>query len=213
MGATSRRRQGNPSSRVAAAARWLTVLALTLAVVHSRHDRAEAASIGGPFSLVDQHGVVRTDADFRGQLVLLYFGYTYCPDLCPTTLLKIAAAVDELAAETPAAAERVVPVLITVDPQRDTPEVLRDYSAHFHPRFVALTGSAEALAEVGRRYGVFAAPVPTGDSTPYLVDHTSFVYLLGPDGRYREHFEADVTTEELVDALRRHLAPLGPRVG
>jgi protein SCO1/2 len=213
MGATSRRRQGQPRGPVAAAARWLTVLPLVLGVVDAGDHRAEAASIGGAFSLVDQYGVARTDADFRGQLVLLYFGYTYCPDLCPTTLLKIAAAVDKVAAEAPSAAERVVPVLITVDPQRDTPEVLREYSAHFHPRLVALGGTPDAVAEVERAYGVFAAPVLTGDSAPYLVDHTSFIYLLGPDGRYREHFEADVTTEELVDALRRHLAPLGQQGG
>lgn len=213
MGAIPRHRQGSPRGPAAAGARWLTVLALVLAVVNGRADRAEAATIGGPFSLVDQHGVTRTDADFRGQLVLLYFGYTYCPDLCPTTLLKIAAAVDEVAAEAPSASERVVPVLITVDPQRDTPEVLRDYSAHFHPRLVALGGTPDAVAEVGRAYGVFAAPVLAGDAAPYLVDHTSFIYLLGPDGRYREHFEADVTTEELVDALRRHLAPLGQQTG
>lgn len=213
MGTIPRHRQASLLGPVTAAARWLAVLAIALTVTHGRDGRGQAATIGGPFDLVDQHGVARTDADFRGQLVLLYFGYTYCPDLCPTTLLKIAAAVDELAAEAPVAAERVVPVLITVDPQRDTPEVLRDYSAHFHPRLVALSGTPEALAEVGRAYGVFAAPVLTGDSAPYLVDHTSFIYLLGPDGGYREHFEADVTTEELVDALRRHLAPLGQQVG
>ncbi len=213
MGAAPRLVDVTSDRQPGSAARWLPAVLLALDLALGSGGSAPAASLGGPFSLVDQHGVPRTEADFRGHFVLLYFGYTYCPDLCPTTLLKIAAAVDELAAEVPAAAERVLPVLITVDPQRDTPEVLRDYVAHFHPRLVALTGTPKALAEAERVYGVFAAPVLTGNSATYLVDHTSFVYLLGPDGRYLEHFEADVTTEELVGALRRHLAPPGQRLG
>lgn len=208
-----RRTDRRPPRPMMGARRWLASAAFVLGLTLGAVGPAAAATIGGPFSLLDQDGRLRTEADFRGQFVLLYFGYTYCPDLCPTTLLKIAAAIDQLAAEAPAAAERVVPVLITVDPQRDTPEVLRAYSAHLHPRLVALTGSAEALAAVGRAYGVFAAPVLTGDSAAYLTDHTSFVYLLGPDGAYLQHFEADVTVEGLLAALRRHLLPPEQRTG
>jgi protein SCO1 len=172
-------------------------------------DRARAAvEIGGPFALVDQHGAVRTDADFRGCYLLVYFGYTYCADLCPTTLLEMAGAVEELAAKSPERADRVVPVFVSVDPDRDTPDVLRGYVEGFHPRMVGLTGTPKALAQVGRRYGVRTARSPSDTA---LIDHTSFVYLIGPDGRYLEHFESDAGVADLVAALERHVTV--PRVG
>ncbi len=166
---------------------------------------ALAVEIGGPFELVDQNGATRTDGDFKGSYLLVYFGYTYCPDLCPTTLIEMAAALDALAERSPAKAARVVPLFITVDPQRDTPEVLKGYVAGFHPRMVALTGSPRALDRVGRKYGVFHAPVPGSGSDDYLVDHTSFVYLMGPDGKYLEHFEKDASVADLVAALQRQV--------
>jgi cytochrome oxidase Cu insertion factor (SCO1/SenC/PrrC family) len=164
-----------------------------------------AVSIGGPFELVDPHGAMRTDEDFRGAYVLMYFGFTYCPDTCPTALLKITHALEELAALAPTKAERVVPVFISVDPKRDTPEALRSYAENFHPRLVALTGTPRELQRLGRAYGVFFAKVPTGESGEYLMDHTGFVYLIGPDGKYLEHFESDASVGDLVDALRRHV--------
>jgi protein SCO1/2 len=166
---------------------------------------ARAVEIGGPFELVDQHGVARTDADFRGSYLLVYFGYTYCPDLCPTTLIEMEDALDRLAAADPAKAARVVPMFVTVDPARDTPEVLASYAAGFHPRLVALTGSQKALDRMGRRYGVRYGRAPGRGPDDYLVDHTSFVYLMGPDGRYLEHFEKDVGVDDLAAALRRHV--------
>lgn len=165
-----------------------------------------AVRIGGPFRLVDQYGATRTDADFRGSHMLIYFGFTHCPDLCPTTLLKVTDALAELATAAPADAGRVVPVFISVDPERDTPEVLRGYAEQLAPRLVALTGSPRALAEVGREYGVFAAKVPTGGPGEYVMDHTSFLYLMGPDGEYVRHFESDVGAAELVDALKQSMA-------
>jgi cytochrome oxidase Cu insertion factor (SCO1/SenC/PrrC family) len=164
-----------------------------------------AVSIGGPFELVDQHGATRTDADFRGTYMLMYFGFTYCPDTCPITLLKIAHTLENLAALAPAKAERVVPVFISVDPERDTPEALRSYAENFHPRLVALTGAPRELERLGRAYGVFFAKVPTGEPGEYLMDHTGFVYLIGPDGQYVEHFESDASVGDLVDALQRHV--------
>jgi cytochrome oxidase Cu insertion factor (SCO1/SenC/PrrC family) len=166
---------------------------------------AGAVSIGGPFELVDQYGVTRTDEDFRGAYMLMYFGFTYCPDTCPTALLKITTALEDLAALAPSKAERVVPVFISVDPERDTPEALRDYAESFHPRLVALTGAPRELERLGRAYGVFFAKVPTGEPGGYLMDHTGFVYLVGPDGKYVEHFESDVSVGDLVDALRRRV--------
>jgi protein SCO1/2 len=103
----------------------------------------------------------------------------------------------------------VVPVFISVDPERDTPEALRSYAENFHPRLVALTGAPRELESLGRAYGVFFAKVPTGQPGEYLMDHTGFIYLMGPDGEYLEHFESDVSVGDLVDALRRHVLAAG----
>ena len=187
-------------SRTAA---YLPVIAFGLLLALAPVSRGAAAQIGGAFELVDQHGATRTDADFRGSYLLIYFGYTHCPDLCPTTLLKMADAVDELAVRSPTKADRLIPIFITVDPDRDTPEMLRGYAESFHPRMVALTGTARALAKVGRVYGVRFGRVPSAEPAAYFVDHTSFVYLMGPDGKYITHFEKDASVDEIVDALRR----------
>ena len=185
----------------ATACRITLAAMLALAVPGAVH----AAEIGGPFELVDQNGVTRTDADFHGSYLLVYFGYTYCPDLCPTTLIEMAEALDRLAVEDPAKAARVVPVFVTVDPARDTPEVLSSYAEGFHPRLVALTGSQKALDRMGRKYGVFHGRAPGRGPDDYLVDHTSFVYLMGPDGKYLEHFEKDAGVDDLVAALERQV--------
>ncbi len=182
--------------------RWWRALALA-PLLALAPPAARAITIGSPFTLVDEHGATRTDRDFRGSYMLIYFGYTYCPDTCPTTLLKITDALDQLAAQAPAKAERVVPLFISVDPERDTPEVLRSYAANFHPRLVALTGTPRELERLGRTYGVFFAKVPTGEPGEYLMDHTSFIYLMGPDGKYIEYFDGDVSVDDLVAALRR----------
>jgi protein SCO1/2 len=164
-----------------------------------------AVSIGGPFELVDQHGATRTDQDFRGRYMLMYFGFTHCPDTCPTALLKMTGALEALAELDPVKAERVVPIFVSVDPERDTPEMLRSYAQSFHARLVALTGTPRQLEELGRTYGVFFAKVPTGAPGEYLMDHTGFVYLFGPDGDYLEHFESDASMDDLLDALQRQV--------
>lgn len=182
---------------------WRTIgLALLVALAPPS---TGAVNIGGPFELVDQHGATRTNEDFRGAYMLMYFGFTYCPDTCPTALLEITNALENLAALAPTKAERVVPVFISVDPQRDTPKALRSYAENFHPRLVALTGAPRELEKLGRAYGVFFAKVPTGAPGEYLMDHTTFVYLIGPDGKYVEHFESDASVGDLVDALQRHV--------
>jgi cytochrome oxidase Cu insertion factor (SCO1/SenC/PrrC family) len=186
--------------------RWWCAIGLALAVALAPTSIG-AVSIGGPFELVDQHGATRTDEDFRGSYMLTYFGFTYCPDTCPTALLKITDALEELVRRDVPKAERIVPVFISVDPERDTPEVLRGYAAHFHPRLVALTGTQTELERLGRAYGVFFAKVPMGGPGEYLMDHTGFVYLIGPDGKYLEHFESDASVADLVDALQRHVLP------
>jgi cytochrome oxidase Cu insertion factor (SCO1/SenC/PrrC family) len=157
--------------------------------------------LGGPFSLVDHTGRAVTEADFAGRFMLVYFGFTYCPDVCPTELGIIAAALDLLEGQ----GERVVPVLITIDPERDTPEALADYVSRFHPRMVGLTGTAQQVAAAARAYRVFYAKVNRPEMTQYLMDHSSFIYLVGPDGRVRALFRPETAPEAIAQAVRGQL--------
>jgi len=166
---------------------------------------AGEALIGGPFTLTDQHGARVTEQDFAGRFMLVYFGYTFCPDICPTSLTVMAAALDELPQ---AQAEQVVPILITVDPARDTVEQLAAYAPLFHPRLVALTGSEDEVREAARAYRVYYH-VPEEDDDAYLVDHSTFVYLVGPDGSYRTHFGIDASPEAMAEAIGKEIAASG----
>ena len=157
--------------------------------------------IGGPFALIDQNGARRTDADFRGQFMLIYFGFTYCPDVCPTDLQQMGMAVDQLGP----AGDAVQPIFITVDPERDTPEHLKDYVAMFHPRFVGLTGDANAIKEVARAYRTYYAKVAFGKSD-YTVDHSAFIYLMGRNGEYLGFFPPGTSAELLAGTLRPLIA-------
>jgi cytochrome oxidase Cu insertion factor (SCO1/SenC/PrrC family) len=156
--------------------------------------------IGGPFALTDQNGTRRTDADFRGKLMLVYFGFTYCLD-CPTDLLQIALAVDQLGE----AGEVVQPVFITVDPERDTHEHLKQYMPLFHSRFIGLTGDANAIRTVANAYRVYYKKVEWGDRSGYTVDHSAFIYLMGRDGEYLGFFPPGASAERLVEGLRQRL--------
>jgi len=160
-----------------------------------------SVSIGGPFALTDQFGQRRTDEDFAGQLKLIYFGFTYCPDVCPTELQAMSTALDLLDAD----AEKVTPIFITVDPERDTVEQMEAYAAYFHPRLVALTGTPEEIAAVAKAYRVYYARVETGQEGAYTMDHSSFIYLMGPDGRYLTHFGPGTAPEEMAETIRQHL--------
>lgn len=161
-----------------------------------------STSIGGPFTLMDQNGRERRDRDFRGQMMLVYFGYTYCPDVCPTELVKMGAALDELGKD----GEGVTPVFITVDPARDTPERMREYASNFHPRLVALTGDAEAVTRAAKAYRVyFARSKDSGEGDDYLMDHTSIIYLMGTDGQYLEHFTQGIDASRMAARIRPHL--------
>jgi protein SCO1/2 len=165
---------------------------------------AGAVTIGAPFALTDQFGQTRRSEEFLGQSLLLTFGYTSCPDICPTTLLKLSAALAALDRQAPEHAAALVPVFVTIDPARDTVEMLKSYAAQFDPRWVMLTGPQAAIDALARAYGVFAARFLLDADGAYLMDHSGFVYLVGPDGRYQQHFENDVEVEALVAAL---LAP------
>jgi cytochrome oxidase Cu insertion factor (SCO1/SenC/PrrC family) len=157
-------------------------------------------TVGGPFDLVDQNGTPRRAEDFRGKLMLIYFGYTYCPDVCPTELQTMSEAIDRLGAK----GADVQPIFITVDPARDSPEQLKSYAENFHPRLLALTGSAAQIAEVARGYKVFYQPVKQAEGE-YLMDHSSIVYLMDRDGRYLAHFGGNVTAEQMAAAIAKHL--------
>lgn len=159
-------------------------------------------SLGGPFTLTDQNGKQVTQADFRGKWMMLYFGYTYCPDVCPTELQMMANALQLLGND----GKNLVPVFVTVDPARDTPQVLDRYLKLFSDRFVGLTGSARQIADIAREYRVYYAKVTPKDSSTYLMNHSSFIYLVGPDGRFRALFQGGIAPAELARQLKAKLS-------
>ncbi len=164
-----------------------------------------AASIGGPFQLVDSTGRTVSDQDFRGHWMVVYFGYTFCPDVCPTELQTISAALDQLG---PAGAA-VVPIFITIDPARDTPKAMGQYVKLFDDRLVGLTGSAEQIADVAGRYRVYYAKVTPKGSSAYLMDHSSFIYLVGPDGRFRALIRNGLTADALAQTIEKNIHSSG----
>jgi cytochrome oxidase Cu insertion factor (SCO1/SenC/PrrC family) len=161
-----------------------------------------AVSVGGPFALTDDQGKAVTDQTYRGRWMLVYFGYTFCPDVCPTELQTIAGALDKLGPE----AKSVVPLFITIDPERDTPAALANYVKLFDDRLIGLTGTPEQISTVARAYRVYYAKVTPKDSTTYLMDHSSFVYLVGPDGKLRALFRPGESAQELADGIRARMA-------
>ena len=159
------------------------------------------ALIGGPFQLTDQDGKQVTDQTYKGKLMLIYFGFTFCPDACPTALGVMGAALDKL----DVSAERVVPILITVDPERDTPQVLKDYVSNFHPRMVGLTGTPEQIAQVAKAYRVFYQKAAGATGGDYLMDHTLLIYLMDEEGKYLANFSASATPDDIAAKIREHL--------
>jgi protein SCO1/2 len=142
----------------------------------------QGARIGGPFTLTDQDGRKLSSERFAGKYRLVYFGYTYCPDICPVDLQQIGLAMKKLEASDRGVAERVQPIFITTDPERDTPEVMKEYVAAFHPRLIGLTGSPEEIGKVSKAHGVYALKRETEGSSEYLVDHSRIALLFGPKG-------------------------------
>lgn len=160
------------------------------------------ALIGGPFMLTDHTGKPVTDRDFRGRFMLVFFGFRNCPDICPAALETVSAA---LAAIGPKA-ERVVPLFITLDPERDTPERLAEYVASFHPKLVGLTGTAEQVREAAKAYRVYFKKTATGPGPEdYTLDHASILYLMGPDGDFVAHFAHGTSADVMAERLRKAL--------
>ncbi len=160
------------------------------------------AVVGVPFTLTNQHGKRVNLADFRGKVVLLYFGFTFCPDVCPTDLLAIGHAVKSLGK----VGDAVQPVFITLDPARDTRELLHDYTAAFHPRFVALTGSEDDIRRIATGYKVYYEKVTPPGSKTYFIEHTAFTFLLDRNGKYVLFFPPGTPPERIVVMVREQLA-------
>ena len=163
----------------------LSMLALLVAAGCSRGGEApplEGAAIGGPFTLVSQDGDKVSNRDFDGRYRLIYFGYSYCPDVCPVDLLALGQGLSQFEKTDAARAAQVQPIFISIDPERDTPELLKDYVAAFHPRLVGLTGSPEQIADVARRYGIAYSKRGEDGASDYLVDHSRQAILFGPQG-------------------------------
>ncbi|AWK86766.1 SCO family protein [Azospirillum thermophilum] len=194
--------------RIAAASVVALLVAAGIAwwqVEHAANSVQSAVPIGGRFTLTDHTGRTVTDADYRGKYLLIYFGYTYCPDVCPTELGVMAQALDRL---DPAKAAKVQPLFVSVDPERDTVAHMKDYVALFHPRLVGLTGTPEQIRDVARAYRVYYAKAPQKDGGPsdYLMDHSSFIYLMGPDGAFVGVYPAGTTPEQMAENLGARLS-------
>lgn len=184
-------------------------------------DQLARPAIGGPFELTAHTGDIVTEKTYAGRHTLIFFGYTYCPDVCPTTLQEVSGALDDLGV----LAEQVQPLFVTVDPERDDQAAMADYVSHFHPSIVGLTGNVDQTTAMARAYRVYFAKVPEwkylgldapdpnapegqgqdqGDGD-YLMDHSSVVYLMGPDGRFVDHLGANMDATQMAERLKSHL--------
>jgi protein SCO1/2 len=177
-----------------------SVAMIIVVVVAMQSPQVTAAAIGGPFTLTDQNGQKITDADFKGHPFLVFFGYTHCPDVCPTTLFEVSEIMRALGPD----AGGVRSLFITVDPERDTPGVLKDYLSSFDPHLTAASGSPEAIDKVIKSYRVYARKVPREDGE-YAMDHTAIVYLMDKQGRFVAPFNLKRSPQEAAADLRRYL--------
>jgi cytochrome oxidase Cu insertion factor (SCO1/SenC/PrrC family) len=191
---------------------WLVIASLLACGFAAAEEQPSAAqmmedlmygrgTVGGPFTLTDQTGKLRSDAEFRGRLMVVYFGYTFCPDVCPADLMAITQALDALGP----AAEGIQPVFITVDPERDT-KVLADYVAAFHRSLIGLTGSPEEIRKVANAYKAFYAKGPVERSGEYSIDHAGVIYLMGRKGEYLGFMPPQTSPDRLTEVFRKYLA-------
>jgi len=158
------------------------------------------SAIGGPFQLVDQNGRPLTDRDMKGKPFLVFFGFTHCPDICPTTLFEVSELLTAMGKD----ADGVNALFITVDPERDTPAVLKDYLSSFHPRLRGATGSEQQIEQVEKAYRVYAKKVPTKDGD-YSMDHTALIYLMDKQGRFVAPFNLKRDPKDAAADLRKYL--------
>jgi protein SCO1/2 len=163
------------------------------------------ASIGGPFMLIDQDGKPASDLDFAGRYRLMYFGYTFCPDVCPTDVAILTRGVAGFAGAHPALAQKLAPIFVTVDPARDDPAAMKAFVRAFSPTMVGLTGSPAAIAAMLNDYGIYARKAPGSDAADYLVDHLAVIYLFGPDGKPIGFLPHGSTAAEITAMLEAHV--------
>jgi protein SCO1/2 len=184
---------------IAGVAQWLVIR--NDDVTKDASGMVTSVEIGGPFSLTDHTGRQVTEKDYLGNFTLVFFGYTFCPDVCPTELGDIALALDELGDLSLA----VTPVMISIDPERDTPPVLAEYVPLFHERLVGLTGTPEQIKNVADAYRIFYRRVDDPEYSYYLMDHTSFVYLLNPEGNVVSLMRYGTSPDEMASTIRQQL--------
>ncbi|RYY28005.1 MAG: SCO family protein [Sphingomonadales bacterium] len=158
------------------------------------------ARIGGPFTLTDQNGAAKSDTDFAGKWRIVYFGYTFCPDICPNDMLKLGQAMKLLDKSDPRVAAKIAPIFVSVDPERDTPAVVKQFVEQFHPRFTGLTGSLDAITKMAKDYAVAFRKEPSGDG--YLVGHTQIAYLMDAEGKPITSLPLEKDAAAIADAVK-----------
>ena len=195
---TSRPGSARPQVLASGIVRLIAIMLLGSGVLTGNCRTAIAAPPGGPFALTDGDGRQVSDRDFRGRYMLIYFGFTFCPEACPTTLSAVADALDRLGAK----ADRIQPIFITLDPKRDTPAVMKQYAAAFDRRLIGLTGTTEQIDQVAEEYRVYHVENRTGPAPgDYSIDHSSVLYVMGPDGRFIVGIRGDASGAEIVETL------------
>jgi protein SCO1 len=176
----------------------------TLTIGESSAHAGSAVTIGGPFTLSTAEGATVTDQTYRGKWLLVYFGYTSCPDSCPTMLLDIATALKELGPD----AAKVQPLFISVDPQHDTPQVMQQYTQSFDPQILGLVGTPQQIAAAAQEYGVYYVRHRTGPSiNDYVIDHSTYLYVMDPEGKFVRAFHSDASGKRIAGVLRGLLIP------
>ena len=179
----------------------IAVVVIWNVVRNGPRDSVLGAEIGGPFALVDQTGAPVTDQSYKGLYRLIYFGYTFCPDACPTELQIMSEAIDDLGP----AGDKVQPIFVTIDPARDTVKQLAGYVPAFHKRLVGLTGTPEQIAQIAKEYKVYYAKSDPAAGGGYAMNHSSFVYLLNPDGKFVTVFSSDMDAEKMAGEIKKYM--------
>lgn len=181
-------------------------VALTLITHILPAPAAPAVTVGGPFTLMAPDGTTVTDRTYAGKWLLVYFGFTFCPDTCPTTLLAIATALKKLGPD----AAGLQPLFITIDPQHDTPTVMGKYTQSFDPAIIGLTGTAQQIAAVAKEYGAYYIVHRTGPgANDYVMDHSTYLYLMHPQGKFVRGFDADTSSDHIAEVVRKLMAQSG----